>query len=113
MMGCGDTDAKANYPSEHSWIDGDVPAARVAALQRRRPSRNKSTGHEQGDQVAVLLRPIFYANSKPPNAVAQRAPVVRLDFRGDTVTKIVQNRAKMRARLQQWRWSQEWGIRTR
>ena len=42
-----------NAGSEHSWTDGDVPAARVAAPQRQRPRRDKSTGHEQGDQRAV------------------------------------------------------------
>jgi protein gp37 len=38
--------------SEHSRIDGDVPAARVAAPQQQRPRWDKSTGHEQGDQGA-------------------------------------------------------------
>ena len=61
MMECRDTDAKANYPSEHSWIDGDVPAARVAALQHQRPRWDKSIGYEQGGQEAVLLRFIFCA----------------------------------------------------
>jgi hypothetical protein len=56
-----DTDAKVKLHSEHSWIDGDVPAARVAALQHQRPRWDKSTGHEQGDQKAVLLRSIFCA----------------------------------------------------
>ena len=39
--------------SEHSRTDGDVPPARVAALERQRPRRDKSTGYEQGDQKAA------------------------------------------------------------
>jgi protein gp37 len=38
--------------SEHSRKDGDVPAARVADLQRQRPRWDKSTGHDQSDQIA-------------------------------------------------------------
>lgn len=46
----------AGRESEHSRIDGDVPAARVAALQPQRPRGDKSTGHEQGDQEAGRRR---------------------------------------------------------
>lgn len=61
-MECRDTDATVKLLSEHSWIDGDVPAARVAALQHQRPRWDKSTGHEQGGQEAVLLRSITSAS---------------------------------------------------
>jgi len=38
--------------SEHSRIDGEVPAAPVAAPQQQRPRWDKSIGDEQGDQEA-------------------------------------------------------------
>lgn len=46
----------AGRESEHLRIDEDVPAAQVAALQRRSTSRDKSPGHEQGDQEAGRRR---------------------------------------------------------
>jgi hypothetical protein len=49
ILTAGDSDA---YAGEDSRQDGDVPAARVAALQQQRPRWDKSTGHEQSDQEA-------------------------------------------------------------
>ncbi len=46
-----------NSRCEHSRIDGDVPAARIAALQQQRPRWDKSTGHEQGGQKARVESP--------------------------------------------------------
>lgn len=46
----------AGRESEHSRKDGGVPAARVAALQRQSTRRDKSPGHEQGDQEAGRRR---------------------------------------------------------
>ncbi len=51
FLTAGDSD-NPHGGSEHSRTDGDVPAARVAALQQQRPRWDKSTGHEQGDQEA-------------------------------------------------------------
>jgi len=48
--------ARVKLRSEHSRIDGGVPAARVAALQHQRPRWDKSIGHEQGDQEAGRRR---------------------------------------------------------
>ncbi len=42
----------AAHAGEHSRIDGDAPAARVADLQQQRPRCTKSTGNDQGDQEA-------------------------------------------------------------
>ncbi len=54
FLTAGDSD-NLKRGSEHSRTDGDVPAARVAAPQRQRPHRDKSTGHELSDQGAERL----------------------------------------------------------
>ena len=51
FLAAGDSDNPSGG-SEHSRIDGDVPAARVAALRQQRPRWDKSTGHGQSDQGA-------------------------------------------------------------
>jgi hypothetical protein len=58
---------------EHSRIDGDAPATRVAALQQQRPRWDKSTGHEQGDQEADMAQPL---NMVPTSAVVGHGGIV-------------------------------------
>lgn len=51
FLAAGDSD-NPERGSEHSRIDGDVPAAQVVALRQQRLRWDKSTGHEQRDQRA-------------------------------------------------------------
>lgn len=76
-MECRDTAAEGATPDANTHgIDGDVPAARVAALQHQRPRWDKSTGHEQGDQEAVLLRSITSTSRAPCDSGAVLGPVL-------------------------------------
>jgi len=65
LLAANDSD-NPDTGSEHSRIDGGVPPARVAALERRCTRRDKSPGHEQGDQRAERLA----ASNRSTNTVS-------------------------------------------